>query len=84
MPGEITERVIQVIAKHQRLDSSLVRPDSTFEQLGIDSLDGLQILFELEEEFSINIPDDVAREFRSIDQAIQCVTSQLDHKPVQA
>lgn len=64
--NDILSRVIRVVAKSQHLDSAQVTPESTFKDLGIDSLDGLQILFALEEEFGVNIPDDAGKEFDSI------------------
>jgi len=84
MHEEITRRVIQVIAKNQHLDPAGIEPESTFLQLGIDSLDGLHLLFALEEEFGIDIPDDVARGFTSIQGGVECVLALMAMKPAQA
>jgi len=66
MPADFNERVIQCIAKTQHLDASKITLDSTFEELGIDSLDGINILFALENEFEVNVPDDAAKQVRTI------------------
>jgi acyl carrier protein len=66
MPADFHERVIQCIAKTQHLDASKITLDSTFEELGIDSLDGINILFALENEFEVNVPDDAAKQVRTI------------------
>jgi acyl carrier protein len=66
MPKDLTERVISVIAATQRIPPEKISPDSTFEELGLDSLDSVNILFALEEEFKIEIPDDQAREIRGV------------------
>jgi acyl carrier protein len=73
MPEESTStaattasRVIDVIAKTQHIPAESVSIDSTFEQLKIDSLDGINIVFAIEEEFSIEIPDDAAKLIRSV------------------
>ena len=66
MPDDFNERVIQCIAKTQHLDASKITLDSTFEELGIDSLDGINILFALENEFEVNVPDDAAKQVRTI------------------
>ncbi len=66
MPDPIIERVIQVIIKTQHMDAGAVKPESTFEELKVDSLDGLQILFALEEEFNVNIPDESAKQLKSV------------------
>ena len=83
-PEEVTQRVIQAIARSQRSDPATIKPENTFQELGIDSLDGLNIVFELEEEFAIDIPDDAARQFTSVEQAVQGVIELLRHKPVPA
>jgi len=55
---ELTRRVIAVIARTQKIPVERITLDSSFEELRIDSLDGLNILFALEEEFDVNIPDE--------------------------
>lgn len=66
MFDELAPRVIQVIAQEKHIAADTITVDSTFEELGIDSLDGIQILFGLENEFDISIPDDAARSLRSV------------------
>jgi acyl carrier protein len=66
MSEDIVRRVIRVIAETQRIPEEGITADSTFEELGIDSLDGINILFGVENEFGINVPDDAAKEIRSI------------------
>ncbi len=58
---ELTERVRGIIAAAQHVPVEKIAADSTFEELGIDSLDGINILFAVESEFNINIPDDAAQ-----------------------
>ena len=62
MADSIQDRVLRVIATTRRVPLETVRPDSTFEELGIDSLDRLNILFELEGEFDIQIDDEQAKQ----------------------
>jgi acyl carrier protein len=66
MSVTIAERVQRVIAETQKLPAERVGEASTFKELGIDSLDGLNILFALEEEFSVEIPDDAGKDFTSV------------------
>ncbi len=71
MSGDVlTERVIRIITEQQKLASGAVTADSTFEQLGIDSLDGITLLFAFEEEFDITIPEHVAQRMKSVAQAV--------------
>ena len=57
---ELTSRVIGVIAATQHIARETITPEKTFQELGIDSLDGINILFAVENEFNISIPDDAA------------------------
>jgi acyl carrier protein len=66
MSEDVLRRVIQVIAETQRIPIEKIAPDSTFEELQIDSLDGINILFAVENEFNINVPDDAAKSLRTV------------------
>lgn len=66
MSDEFAQRVIACIAKTQHIPVETVTLDATFEQLNIDSLDGINILFALENEFNVNIPDNAAQEVKTI------------------
>jgi acyl carrier protein len=66
MPDDVISRVIRVIAETQRIPVETVTPESTFEELKIDSLDGINIVFAIENEFNINVPDEAAKSLRSV------------------
>jgi acyl carrier protein len=66
MPDDVLARVIRVIAETQRISHEGISPDSTFEELKIDSLDGINVVFAIENEFNINIPDEAAKSIRSV------------------
>ncbi len=70
MSESTQDRVLKVIANTRRIPVASVRPDSTFEELGIDSLDRLNILFDLESEFDIQIDDEEAKKVQNIPQMI--------------
>ena len=82
MKGEVAGRIIEVIRKSQHLPDGKVTAESTFAELNIDSLDGLQIVFSLEEEFGVTIPDDAARKFTTVQQAIDGVEQLLQRSEV--
>lgn len=67
---ELSGRVIRVIAETQKISVDLIGRASTFEELKFDSLDGINILFALENEFDINIPDEAARQIKSIPEMV--------------
>ncbi len=78
MSDELTERVLKTIAQAQRIPPDKVKIDSTFEELGIDSMDGVNILFALENEFDITIPDEAAKQIRSIREMVAGVEKLVD------
>ena len=80
MADELAQRVMSCIAETQHLAMEKVTIDSSFEELGIDSLDGINILFALETEFDINIPDDQAQEVRSVKQMVDGVRQLVEAK----
>lgn len=74
----LTQDVITIIAREQRVPAESISPDSTFEQLKIDSLDGVNIVFALEEKYNLTIPDEIAREMKSVRQVIDALRQQLN------
>jgi acyl carrier protein len=80
MSEDLKARVLKVIAKTQRIPLETVSIDSTFEDLKIDSLDGINLIFALESEFNVDIPDDNARAIRSVRQMAQGIAQLLAQK----
>jgi acyl carrier protein len=75
---ELTERVRGIIAATQHVPKEKIAADSTFQELGIDSLDGINILFAVESEFNINIPDDAAQNIRSVRDVVDGIAKLMD------
>jgi acyl carrier protein len=84
MSEELTQRILKVIADSQKLPPEKVTIDSSFEELGIDSLDGVNILFALENEFNINIPDDGVQGIRTIRQMVDALDKLFASGPPQS
>ena len=77
---QTAQRVVEVIANTQKIEKNKVTLDSTFEELQIDSLDGLNIVFALENEFDIDIPDDQAKELSTVRQAAERIHALLESR----
>ena len=71
MSETIEERVLRVIAKTQRIPLEKVTVDSSFEELGMDSMDSINILFDLESEFDIEIDDEKAKQIRTVREMVE-------------
>ena len=78
MPDDLSQRVISVIAATQHIAVDKIAEESSFQELGIDSLDGINILFALENEFNINIPDDQAQNIRTVHDAVEGVRKLME------
>jgi acyl carrier protein len=81
MSEELIQKVRSVIATAQRLPIEKVTIDSSFEELGIDSMDGVNILFALENEFNITIPDEAAKQIRNVREMMEGVEKLLAARP---
>ena len=71
MSDEVAQKVIAAIAKMKKIAPETISLDSSLEELKIDSLDGLNLFFDLEEAFDINIPDEGAKTMRSVRQIVE-------------
>lgn len=80
MNDELTQRILAIIAETQRKDLALVTIDSSFEELGIDSMDGVNIIFALENEFDINVPDDEVKNIRNVREMVEGVRKLVEMK----
>jgi acyl carrier protein len=76
----IQERVLKVIREQSHKTITADQLDAPFEELGIDSLDRTTILFGLEEEFQLNIPDAEARQYTHIRQIVERLTQYLEER----
>jgi acyl carrier protein len=73
MSDDLIQRVLKVIATSKRIPLETVSVDSEFQQLGIDSMDAVEILFAMENEFDISISDEEARKVRTVRQMCEGV-----------
>ena len=72
--ASVAERVIDIVAEQLGVDKEKITPATNFiADLGADSLDTVELVMELEEEFDINIPDDAAEKIQTVGQAIDYI-----------
>ncbi len=70
---EVERRCIDIIARSKLLPITAVTREMTFDELNIDSLDKINISFEVEEVFSITIPDEALNTLRTVGDVIDGV-----------
>jgi acyl carrier protein len=72
--ASVAERVTEIVAEQLGVDKEKITPETSFvNDLGADSLDTVELVMELEEEFDINIPDDAAEKIQTVGQAIKFI-----------
>ena len=77
---ELEQKVIQLIAENQQIEADKITIDSTFEELGVDSFDGVNLLFAIESEFELSVSDEQAKQLRSVREMVNGVREMLAEK----
>ena len=80
-PDDLEQRVIDLIASHQRLRPGEVTLDSTLFDLGIDSFDAMDLLLEFERVFQVPIPDDIGSRVETVRDGVAALRQALAAAP---
>ena len=68
---EVADRVVTIVSQQLDVEKEKVKPETSFiNDLGADSLDIVELVMELEEEFDMSIPDEDAEKIRTVGEAI--------------
>ncbi len=78
MDNKTFDQVKQLIAEKMEVEPSKITLDASFRKdLGADSLDTYELIYAIEEEMGITIPDEKANEFETVRDAVEYLDSQL-------
>ena len=78
---DVVDRVKKIVVKRLEADESKVKLSSSFiEDLGADSLDTVELVMAFQEEFGIEISDDVAESIHTLDDAVKFVESVVERR----
>ncbi|MBN9520268.1 acyl carrier protein [bacterium] len=78
----VEQRVIEIVCEHLAVQKDQVSRKTAFiEDIGADSLDIVELIMELEEEFDIQIPDDQAEKIKTVGEAIDYIENAIKNKP---
>ncbi len=83
MPDPLAETVIAALAEVKHVAPEGISIDSTFEELRVDSLDAITLLFELEGRLDVVIPDDAAKSARSVRDVVEGLRALIARGPAQ-
>lgn len=71
MADELLEKMKKIVADKLEISESKITPESSFRKdLGADSLDTYELVYAIEEELGITIPDEKANEFETVQDAL--------------
>lgn len=77
----MTDRVVSVVKNFNKVDPAKVSPTASFSaDLGLDSLDTVEVVMAMEEEFAVEIPDAEADKITSVNEAVEYLISNPDAK----
>ena len=79
--AQVTDRVVTVVKNFNKVDPAKVTPNASFgADLGLDSLDTVEVVMAMEEEFAVEIPDAEADKITSVAEAVEYLSSNPDAK----
>jgi acyl carrier protein len=86
MTATTQQQVFDIIAKQAKIDVNIIKPESTLKDLGIASLEAIELIFDIEEHFDITFPDQQGANFDSdtAQSLVDAVQSGLDAKAAAA
>jgi acyl carrier protein len=78
------QQLFEIIAKQAKLDVAIIQPESTLKDLGVASLEAIELIFDIEEHFNINFPDQQGANFDTdtVQSLVDAVQKALDEKTV--
>ncbi|KAG0940765.1 hypothetical protein G6F57_014511 [Rhizopus arrhizus] len=75
----VESRIVNILKGFDKVDPNKVTPQSNFiKDLGLDSLDTVEVVMAIEEEFSVEIPDKEADAIQSVQQAVEYISKRED------
>ncbi len=79
--AEIETKVIQIVSEQMSVDKNEISRNTSFvNDLNADSLDTVELVMELEDEFELTIPDEEAEKLKTVGEAIDYVRKHLENK----
>jgi acyl carrier protein len=78
---EIETKLVEIVRAEKDIPAEQLKPETLLADAGIDSLDSLTILFAIEEQFHISVPDDRSRALRTLGDMIDVVADLLPKAP---
>jgi acyl carrier protein len=78
MSESLDQKVIRIIADAKNRDPAGITTETPMEELGLDSLDGMSIIFDLENAFDIEIPEDAPEKAHTVGELVEGLRLLID------
>lgn len=79
--SNVQQEIFEIIAKQAKIDIATIKADSTLKDLGVASLDAIEVIFDIEEHFNINLPnEDTDFEAGTVGHLVEAVQRQIAQK----
>ena len=84
-PAGVAKRILAALADYLKQDQTKLSPQDTLRQdLGLDSLEIIELLYELEEGFNLTIPDEDLEKLQTVGDVIHYIEAALEHRSPRA
>lgn len=77
---ELKQRVLEIVAEQMQVPLDAIPLDQPFQDLGLDSVDAMEIVFLLEEELGLSIPDEQAHSILDINKLVEVLAAHLEQR----
>ena len=74
----VFEKIATLLSTKKGVNKELITIDSTFEELGLDSLDSIELIADMEDEFNVSIPNTELQEIKTIRNAVDGLSKAMN------
>ena len=80
-PDQISDEIKQIFQKTLKVEADRLQPETVLkDDLNLDSLDMIEVVYEVEDHFDVQIPEDSIKEIRTFQQVVDGLTKALEAK----
>jgi acyl carrier protein len=74
----VFEKITTLLSTKKGVNKELIKIDSSFEELGLDSLDSIELIADMEDEFNVSIPNTELQEIKTIRHAVDGLSKAMN------
>ena len=78
MSQEILDAVVAAVARQKNIPPSTIQPETSLEEIGISSLDAITIVYEIEDAFDVEVPNEKLESLKTVQDIVDGVAELMD------